>query len=109
MEKQLKTLRRAEDVTAQIEKESKEQASEHLKKAEAQAKSLEADAEKKAKAAGEQLMETQLANAKKEAEEIRIKGAQDMAELEKRAKSRFDSSVDEVVATVKGRMKVAEQ
>ena len=109
MEKQLKTLRKAEDVTIHIEKDAKEKAAEHVKKAEAAAKSLEVDAEKKAKAAGEQLMANQLAAAKKEAEKVRSKGVQDSAELEQRAKGRFDSSVDEVVGTVKARMKAPDQ
>ena len=95
----LKTLKKAEDVSDEMEKGAKDKAANIIKKAEAESRKLEAETDSKAKAAGESLVKVRMDAAKLDADNIREGGKKKAAELEKIAKGNFDACVNEVVGS----------
>lgn len=95
----LKALKKAENEAEEIEKSAKDNAANIIKKAEAESRKLEAEANSMAKAAGESLVKVRMDAAKLDADNIREGGKKKATELEKIALGNFDACVNEVVGS----------
>lgn len=105
MENALKSLKNAEERASEVERQTTQKASDLVREAEEGVKMMEADAEKKAKDAGERHLAAKLEAAKSESAKIRERARAEGEGMGKKAKEKMAQGVDHVVDAVIKRMK----
>lgn len=102
----LETLKTAEERADEVENEAHAKASALLKKVEAESKRIEGEVESRAKAAGEELLQSKLASAKTESERIHNSGKKDAELLEEKVSKNMEKCINEttdaIIKMVKG-------
>lgn len=105
MENALKSLKHAEERAGEVEKHAVGKSSELVKEVEESVKTMEAEAESRAKETGERHLKFKMDKARAESANIKEKARAEGEGMEKKAKGNMSLGVDQVVDAVVKRMK----